>query len=175
MLSFARVRALAVLTFLIVGALVSVAIALGRDSDQQPVETCPVGWPVADLTVREQKDVKINIINGAGRDGLADIVGDNFANRDFQVLERVDDSEESVEGVGRLRFGPAGVGSAHLVRAYFLDLVELDYELDREGDVVDVIVGAGFQQLATPTEFNQSIAQLGRPQLPENTCAGEEG
>ena len=67
MLSFARVRALAVLTFLIVGALVSVAIALGRDSDQQPVETCPVGWPVADLTVREQKDVKINIINGAGR------------------------------------------------------------------------------------------------------------
>ena len=90
------------------------------------------------------------------------------------MLERVDDSEESVEGVGRLRFGPAGVGSAHLVRAYF-HLVELDYELDREGDVVDVIVGAGFQQLATPTEVHQSIAQLGRPQLPENTCAGEEG
>lgn len=175
MLSFARVRALAIMGFLIIGALVSVFVALGRDSDQAPVETCPVGWPVADLALRAEKEVTIRVINGAGRDGLATQLADTFANRDFEVIEHDDDGDEVVEGVGKLRFGPAGVGSAHLLRAYFLDQVELEYEIDREDDVVDVIVGSSFQQLATPTEVHQSIAQLGRPRLPENTCAGVEG
>ena len=150
MLSFARVRALAVLAFLIVGALVSVGLALSRDSGQPEVQGCPAGWPTADLTLREEREVKINVINGTGRDNVAAQVSDTFANRDFDVVEHFDDSDVEVEGVGLLRYGPAGVGSAQLVRAYFLNQVELEFQLDREDDVVDVIVGENFQQLATP-------------------------
>jgi hypothetical protein len=174
MLSFARVRALAVLTFLIVGALVSVGLALSRDSGQQEVQGCPPGWPTADLALREEREVRLNVFNGTGRDNFAAQISDTFANRDFDVLEHFDDADEEVEGVGLLRYGPAGVGSAQLVRAYFLDQVEVEFQLDREDDVVDVIIGEAFQQLATPTEVRQAIAQLGRPELPPNTCAPVE-
>lgn len=174
MLSFARVRALAVLALLILGALVSVGVALGRDSDIQTGQTCPDGWPVADLALREEREVRINVLNGTDRDNVAQQVGDTFANRDFEVLEQIDDTDEIVEGVGLLRYGPAGVGSAQLLRAYFLDQVEVEFQLEREDDVVDVIIGNRFQQLATPTEVRQAIAQIGRPELPPQTCAPEE-
>jgi hypothetical protein len=75
-----------------------------------------------------------------------------------------------VPGVGTVRFGPEGVGSAQVVRAYLLGEVQRDYQPDRRGDVVDLIVGNQFLELARLTDKNIALAELGRPQAPAGTC-----
>jgi hypothetical protein len=46
----------------------------------------------------------------------------------------------------------------------------MTFDIERKDDVVDIYLGADFQQLATPTEVNQSIAAMGEPPLPPGTC-----
>lgn len=172
-MSFARVRALVVVGLLAVTALVFVVIAVVRDTQgsASSAEDCPKGWPVADLRLREQKDVKINVLNGNPDEaGLAGNIADDFRNRKFQV-KKVGNAKP-VDGVAVLRYGPKGVGSAHLLRAYFLNQATLAPDLKRTDDTVDVILGGGFQQLATTTEVNQSLGDLGSPEAPAGTCAG---
>ncbi|MFG3600077.1 LytR C-terminal domain-containing protein [Micromonospora chersina] len=165
-------RALVVVGLLAVTALVFVVIAVVRDTQgtASSAKDCPEGWPVADLRLREQKDVKINVYNGTDEVGLAGSVADDFRNRKFQVKK--EGNAKAVDDVAVLRFGPKGVGSAHLLRAYFLNNAKLEPDLKRTDDTVDVILGNGFQQLATTTEVNQSLGDLGSPEAPAGTCPG---
>ncbi|MEU1686302.1 LytR C-terminal domain-containing protein [Micromonospora sp. NPDC005707] len=166
-------RALVVVGLLAVIALVFVIVTLVRDTQgtAATAEDCPEGWPVADLRLREQKDVKINVYNGTDEIGLAGGVADDFRNRKFQV-KKEGNAPKAVDDVAVLRYGPKGVGSAHLLRAYFLNNAKLEPDLKRKDDTVDVILGNGFQQLATTTEVNQSLGDLGSPQAPTGTCPG---
>lgn len=170
-MSFARVRALVVVGLLAVVALVFVVVALVRDTQSKAgtAEGCPKGWPLADLTLREPKDVKINVLNGTDEAGLAGSVADDFRNRKFQV-KKVASDKKKVDDVAVLRFGPKGVGSAHLLKAYFLDEAKPVFDLNRKDDTVDVVLGTNFQQLATTTEVNQSLGDLGSPEAPTGTC-----
>jgi hypothetical protein len=172
-MSFARVRALVVVGLLAAIALVFVVVALVRDTQSKAGTTadCPEGWPIADVRLREQKDVKINVYNGTDEAGLAGSVADDSRNRKFQVKKEAN-APKAVDGVAVLRYGPKGVGSAHLLRAYFLNEAKLDPDLKRKDDTVDVILGNGSQQLATTTEVNQSLGDLGSPQAPTGTCPG---
>jgi hypothetical protein len=173
MLSFARVRALAIVTVLVVGALFAVSLAMSRDpgSAQAGDADCPEGSVPASLELPAVTNVKINVYNATGQAGLASQVGENFANRDFEVLERGDDPLGSkVEGVAVLRYGPAAVGAAHVLKAYFLNLAEAQFDIERTDDAVDVVIGNRFRQLATETEVRQSIAALGTPEPPPGTC-----
>ncbi|WP_176738157.1 LytR C-terminal domain-containing protein [Micromonospora inyonensis] len=166
-------RALVVVGLLAVFALVFAVVALVKDSqgDAGAAKGCPAGWPLADVTLRESKDVKINVYNATDKAGLAINVADDFRNRKFQVKKAGNDPQKrSVDEVAALRYGPKGVGSAHLLRAYFLNQAVYEYDAKREDDVVDVVIGESFQQLATTTEVNQSLGDLGSPQAPENTC-----
>ena len=171
-MSFARVRALVVVGLLAVTALVFVVVAVVRDTQSSAgiAEDCPEGWPVADVRLREQKDVKINVYTGTDEVGLAGGVADDFRNRNFQVKK--EGNAPKTDQVAVLRYGPKGVGSAHLLRAYFLNNAKLEPDLKRKDDTVDVILGNGFQQLATTTEVNQSLGDLGSPEAPAGTCAG---
>jgi hypothetical protein len=172
-MTFARVRALVVVGLLVVFAFVFVVVALVRDSQggAPPVATCPEGWVRADVTLREEKDVKINVYNATDAVGLANEVANEFTSRKFQVKKAGNDPKrKGIEGVAVLRFGPKAVGSAHLLRAYFLAKATPEYDPKREDDVVDVVIGDSFQQLATTTEKNQSLVDLGKPQLPEQSC-----
>ncbi|SCG17687.1 LytR cell envelope-related transcriptional attenuator [Micromonospora echinofusca] len=170
-MSFARVRALVVVGLLAVLALVFVVVALVRDTQSSAglAGGCPEGWPLADVTLREPKDVKINVLNGTDRIGLATSIADDFRNRKFQV-KKFGDEKKQIDDIAVLRYGPKGVGSAHLLRAYFLDNAEYDYDAKRTDDVVDVVLGSGFQQLATTTEVNQSLGDLGAPVAPAGSC-----
>jgi len=173
-MSFARVRALVIVAGLAVFALVFVITALVRDTQGgvSAAAGCPDGWPKADLALREKKDIKINVYNATQGVGLATSVGTNFKNRDFQVLKMSNDPlKKGLDGVAELRYGPKGVGSAHVLRAYFLDEAEPVYDPKRKDDVVDVVLGEGFKQLATTTEVNQALVELQSPQLPPQTCA----
>ncbi|WFE64634.1 MULTISPECIES: LytR C-terminal domain-containing protein [Micromonospora] len=163
-------RALVVVGLLALVALVFVVVAVVRDTQGSGANArgCPEGWPLADLALRNYKDVKINILNGTNEPGLAGSVADDFRNRKFQVKKQGNGAH--FEGVALLRFGPKGVGSAHLLRAFFLNNAERDYDAKRQDDTVDVVLGDGFQQLATTTEVNQSLGDLGAPVAPEGSC-----
>ncbi|WP_199562234.1 LytR C-terminal domain-containing protein [Micromonospora deserti] len=164
-------RALVVVGLLAVLALVFVVVALVRDTQGGTglAGGCPEGWPLADVTLREPKDVKINVLNGTDQPGLAANVADDFRNRKFQVKKEGNEKKQ-VDDVAVLRYGPKGVGSAHLLRAYFLDNAEYDYDANRKDDTVDVVLGNAFQQLATTTEVNQSLGDLGSPVAPPGSC-----
>lgn len=177
-MSFARVRALVVVGALVVFALIFVVFAMVRDTQggRSTAQACPEGWALANLTLHEPKDVKINVYNATDSPGLATSIAGDFGNRKFQVLEKGNDPQKKgVDGVAVLRYGPKAIGSAHLLRAYFLDEARPEYDPNREDDVVDVVIGTGFKQLATTTEVNQSLARLGgKPELPPQTCAAPD-
>ncbi|WP_203994309.1 LytR C-terminal domain-containing protein [Micromonospora lutea] len=164
-------RALVIVGVLAVVALVFVVMALVKDTQGSAGlgEGCPDDWPRADVTLRDHKDVKINVYNATERRGLAANVGDDFRNRDFQVQKEANQKKQ-IDDVAVLRYGPKGVGSAHLLRAYFLGDAELEYDPKREDDIVDVVLGSNFQQLATITEVNQSLGDLGAPVAPPGSC-----
>ncbi|MGB2570837.1 LytR C-terminal domain-containing protein [Micromonospora citrea] len=164
-------RALVVVGLLAVVALVFVVVAIVKDTQGEAglAGGCPEDWPMADVTLREPKDVKINVFNATEEIGRATAVADDFKNRKFQV-KKVGNAPNGVDGVAVLRFGPKGVGSAHLLRAYFLDNADTKYDATRKDDTVDVVLGTGFQQLATTTEVNQSLGDLGSPEAPAGTC-----
>ncbi|MEV0004635.1 LytR C-terminal domain-containing protein [Micromonospora sp. NPDC050980] len=164
-------RALVVVGLLAVIALVFVVVAVVRDSQSKAgtAAGCPDGWPLVDLRLREQKDVKINVYNATDEAGRAGSVADDFRNRKFQV-KKVGNESKAVDGVAVLRFGPKGVGSAHLLRAYFLNDAEQVFQPTRKDDTVDVVLGNAYQQLATTTEVNQSLGDLGAPEAPAQTC-----
>ncbi len=82
--------------------------------------------------------------------------------------------KKGIDDVAVLRYGPKAVGSLHVLRAYFLNEAEPEYDPNRDTDVVDVILGTGFKQLATITEVNQALAALGPLELPGGTCPDTE-
>jgi hypothetical protein len=98
-------------------------------------------------------------------------VAEDFKNRKFTVVNTGNDPKgKRVDQVAILRYGPKAVGAAWLLRAYFLDQATREFDINRKDDLVDVVLGNQFKQLATVTEFHQALAQLGSPTLPEGTC-----
>jgi hypothetical protein len=174
-MSFARVRALVVVAALTVAAVIFVVVALVRDSQTGVASAngCPDGFVIANIKLPEPKEVKLRVYNASGVPEQGGRVAEDFRNRKFQVDKRVSDARGAVNGVAVLRYGPAAVGAAHLLRAYFLDEAETQYNDKRKGDLVDVIIGTSFQQLGTTTEVNQSIGALGNPPLPPGACAAD--
>jgi len=173
-MTFARVRALAIVSVLTLLAVAFVTYALIDDSQKgrTVAASCPDGWQIVDLSLKNAEEIKINVLNATDKPALAESVGNDFANRKFQVLKK-GNSKTAVDGVATLRYGPKAVGSAHVIRAYFLDEATPEYDPARTDDVVDVLIGAGFKQLATTTEVNQSLVEMaaaGEPKLPSQSC-----
>jgi hypothetical protein len=172
-MTFARIRALVFVAVLFVSAGLSVIFAMTRDSQTAPVVAaqCPAGAVPANIRPPERRDVKINVYNGTPIVGLATKIGEEFKNRDFIVGKMENAPGNKIyDEVAVIRYGPKAVGAGWLLRAYFLDEAATDFDIKRKDDVVDVIIGTQFQQLATTTEVNQSIAAIGEPILPPGTC-----
>lgn len=173
-MTFARIRALALVGLLAVSAMVLVAMALVKDRQAHGVIAtgCPKGAVLADTRLREPKDVKINVYNSTDRPDLALQVATELEHRKFKIVNKPsnDPKGKRVDQVAVLRYGPKAVGSAWLLRAYFLDQAVPEFDINRTDDAVDVVLGTQFKKLATVTEFNQALAQLGNPTLPKGTC-----
>ncbi|WP_433368557.1 LytR C-terminal domain-containing protein [Actinoplanes sp. CA-142083] len=171
-MSFARVRALVVVGVLAVAAVVFVVTALVRDSQGDAVtgEDCPAGAPLADVTLPDDPaEVTVRILNGTNTPGLADSVTNEFKNRRFTV-QKPAESKTKYKGVAEIRFGPDAVGRAQLLRAYFLAQSKMEYNAKRKGAAIDIVIGSQFRQLATTTEVNQSLVEVGEPTLPPGSC-----
>ncbi|BCJ42273.1 hypothetical protein GCM10010168_87280 [Actinoplanes ianthinogenes] len=171
-MSFARVRALVVVGVLAVAAIVFVIVALVRDkqTDIANGANCPKGAPLADVQLPDDPaEVTLKVLNGTKRAGLADQVTTEFKNRRFTV-QPSGKSKTKFDGVAEIRFGPDAVGRAQLVRAYFLAQSKMVYNEKRKGAVIEIVIGDNFQQLATTTEVNQSLVEIGEPELPPGAC-----
>jgi hypothetical protein len=171
-MSFARVRALVVVGVLAVAAMVFVITALVQDSQGGAVngKECPAGAPRADVTLPDDPaEVTIKVFNGTTTTGLAEKVSNEFANRRFTV-QKPSESKTKYKGVAEIRYGPDTVGKAQLLRAYFLAKSRMAYNPKRKGTVIDIVIGSQFQQLATTTEVNQSLVEVGEPTLPPGSC-----
>lgn len=177
-MSFAKLRALTVVGVMVVCALILVGTVLIKDTQSKAGATgeCPPGHVPVDLRLPDEKDIKINVYNATDRRGLAESIAAEFANRDFTVANQDkirqanDPLKKRVEGVAELRYGPKAHGAAWVVSAYFLAEADLQIDLERSDDVVDVVLGDKFRQLATVTEVKQSLAGLGLPKPPAGTC-----
>lgn len=176
-MSFARIRALAVVGALVIAAAITVTVTIVKDRQDGSITAtggCAAGEVPANPKLPEPKDVKINVFNATDKAGLASVVAADFKNRKFKVVKDPtnDPLNKRVEGVAVLRYGPKMVGAAWLLRAYFLNQAQTELDLKRTDDVVDIVIGLQFRQLATVTETNQALARLGSPTLPNGTCAG---
>jgi hypothetical protein len=177
-MTFARVRALIVVAVLFIGAGVVVIMAIGRDTQTQASTggSCTAGLVPAKIKMPDQRgQVTLNVFNGTSKAGLAESVGGEFKNRGFKVnkMGNAPDNQKT-DQIAVITYGPDAVGAAWLVSAYFLvDEAKMKWDIKRKGAEVDVVIGEKFQQLATTTEVNQSIAALGNPQLPDGTCEAD--
>ncbi|WP_127506678.1 LytR C-terminal domain-containing protein [Actinoplanes solisilvae] len=171
-MSFARVRALVVVGVLAVAAVVFVIVALVQDTQGGTTagEGCPAGAPLADLRLPDDPaEVTVKVFNGTGTAGLAENVTNEFKNRRFTV-QKPGESKTKLKGVAEIRYGPDTVGKAQLLRAYFLAQSKMSYSAKRKGAVIEIVIGNQFRQLATTTEVNQSLVEVGEPTLPPGAC-----
>jgi hypothetical protein len=171
-MSFARVRALVVVGVLAVAAVVFVIVALVQDSQGGATAGggCPAGAPAADVRLPDDPaEVTVKIYNGTGKPGLAESVTNEFKNRRF-TTQKPAESKTRYKGVAEIRYGPDTVGKAQLLRAYFLAQSKMSYNAKRKGGVIDIVVGNEFRQLATTTEVNQSLVEVGEPTVPPGAC-----
>lgn len=171
-MSFARVRALVVVGVLAVAAVVFVTVALVRDTQGSTSGGgCPAGAPLADVQLPDDPaEVTVKVYNGTNIAGLAESVTTEFKNRRF-TTQKPAENKTKYKGVAEIRYGPDAVGRAQLLRAYFLAQSKMEYSAKRKGAVIDIVIGSEFRQLATTTEVNQSLVEVGEPTLPPGACA----
>jgi LytR cell envelope-related transcriptional attenuator len=173
-MSLARLRALIIVGVLVVvaGTLVTIAIVKDRQANADSARSCGAGDVPANLRLPDQaKDIKINVLNATDSPGLARQVGDDFRGRKITVLQEGNDPvAKRVDQVAVLRYGPKSVGMAWLLQTYFLNKAKAEFDIARDNDVVDVVLGQQFKQLASTTEANQALTQMGAPRLPPGTC-----
>jgi len=174
-MSFARVRALAIVGVLVTCAAVLVAVTLFNDKQRGPITTasCPKDAVVADVRMPEPKDVKVNFFDGTGTASVAFNVGEDLKHRQFQITKK--DTVTPIKQVAVLRYGPKAVGAAWLLKAYFLNDAKLasQFDIKRTDDTVDLVLGSAYKSLATETQVGQALAQLGRPSSPPGTCPND--
>ncbi len=171
-MSFARVRALVVVGVLAVAAVVFVIVALVKDTQGSTTagDDCPAGAPLADVTLPDDPaEVTVKIFNGTDTAGLGESVTTEFKNRRF-TTQKPAESKSKLKGVAEIRYGPDTVGQAQLLRAYFLAQSKMSYSAKRKGAVIEIVIGSQFRQLATTTEVNQSLVEVGEPTIPPGAC-----
>jgi hypothetical protein len=175
-MSFARVRSLAVVGALVLAAIIFVTVALIKDrqSGATVAQSCPNNAVMANIKLpQDESEVTLNVYNATDKPGLAGEVKTEFQNRKFKVAKSGNDPlKKAVKGAAILRYGPKAVGKAWLVRAYFLNEADREFDIKRTDDTVDVVLGPKYLQLATQTEVKQALSQLGNPVLPPGTCSG---
>ncbi len=171
-MSIARVRALVLVSTLVVCAVVLVVLAIVRDKQSGTnygADNCPANAvPVKTKPLPDESKIKINVYNGTNRTGLASAAADDFRSRKFTIGQVKDTARYN--GIAQIRFGPNELAAASVVNAYFLGDADMQFNIKRNDNVIDVVLGAQYRALGTPTDVHQAIAQLGNPSPPPGTC-----
>ncbi|MGH3712608.1 MAG: LytR C-terminal domain-containing protein [Micromonosporaceae bacterium] len=147
--------------------------AITRDSqtqDDSEARRCKEGEKPAATAMPDPKKLTVNVYNDTDEAGLAKRIANTLKTRGF-VIGKVDQDRDPnvVKGTAELRFGPKGLGGAHLLSAHIAG-AELLPDTERQDATVDVVLGQDFKALASPAEANDAIKLIGDPSPPAGMC-----
>ena len=103
------------------------------------------------------KTVKLNVLNGSDRVGMATITADIFKSRGFKIAKVGNFTEYTVTSTVEIHHGPTGSDAAKLVAAYIKDSQLV--EDGRTNATVDVIVGQSFDNVLTTDEAQEVLSR----------------
>jgi len=173
-MSLARLRALIIVGVLVAAAAILVTVTIVKDTQADSAVEAECGPGDVPANIRfptKPEDVKIHVVNASNLSGVHGQVANEFRSRKISVLsEKADPTAKKLDVVAHVRYGPNVVGSAWLLKAHFLNDATLQFDINRKGDEIDVVVGNKFKQLGSTTEVNQALAAAGNPTLPPGTC-----
>ena len=110
----------------------------------------------------DPKTVHLRVLNATDQAGLAQDVGSQLQQRGFVIDEVGNDSTgRKVSGVGEIRHGPRGTGTASYVALYVHGAT--DYKDTRATAQVDVVVGPGFAGIASPEQVAAALSPGAKP------------
>ncbi|WP_250036349.1 LytR C-terminal domain-containing protein [Paractinoplanes maris] len=131
----------------------------------RPALTCDLSLPGG------PEQVRLRVFDGGAPAGVTGSTAGQLRGLSFTVLTLAGGPTEApITGSATVRYGPAAVGAAALVRAY-LPGAALMFEPGRTDGTIDVTLGPAFDRLATATEVNQALAAGGEPSPPPQ-CRG---
>ena len=168
-MSLARVRALIVIGVLAVIALSTVVWAIVKD-DQVKTSAqseCPDQVKAA-TKVPEVKAVKLRIFNATDHNGLAQTAKTQLTAAGFTNIT-IGNKADAVEATAEVRYGPAGVGAAYLVRAHVRGSEGVPD--DRKDATVDLILGEEYTrvQITPAADVKAELARLGKVEYESET------
>jgi hypothetical protein len=114
-------------------------------------------------------DVRIRVLDGGAPAGLPGTTTSQLRARQFVVVAGATDGD--VAGAAALRYGPAAIGAAAVVRALVHGDVLMRFVPDRSDATIDLTLGRAFTRLSTTTETNQNLATAGEPSAPPQCSA----
>lgn len=155
------VTAAAVLVVASAGA----AVAWPRQPD--PAPPLPPAAPAVSCVLTlptSPADVKIRVVAGGAPATLVNTTINELRTRTYTVLNGTTTAEPAQAAA--LRYGPAAIGAATLLRAALHGDVTMRFDPARGDDTIDVILGPSFTRLASTTELNQALATAGEPTAP---------
>jgi hypothetical protein len=116
-----------------------------------------------DLTLpSDPAQVRVRVVD-AGANGTT---ATGLRARGFTVLAPTGSPADDAAGPATLRYGPAAIGAAALLRAELIGDTTMSFEPGRSDGTLDLVVGTAALRLATPTEINQALVTAGRPSAP---------
>lgn len=124
---------------------------------QTPITCVTLAVIPADV-VPKPGEVKITVLNGSKRVGMAGITADVLKDRGFKIASIGNFDGDSVKDPAEIHYGPKGVLIARLLSAYVPDAYMIQDE--RDNDSVEIIIGQGFDRILNK---EQAARELQRP------------
>jgi LytR cell envelope-related transcriptional attenuator len=160
-MSLARVRALIVIGVLALIALSTVVWAIVKDGQTKPhSETVACEGEVKVQTaIPPAASVKLRVFNATDVTGLAGTAKTQLMQAGFRNIT-TGNATEAVDATAQVRYGPAGVGAAYLVRAHVKNSTA-EPDDSRKDATVDLILGNDYTTVNI-TPANEVKAELER-------------
>ena len=122
-----------------------------------PAVACNLALP------SDPSEVRVRVLDGGAPVALSGTTATDLRERRFTVLATAAGAPDDPT---TLRYGPAAIGSAAVLRAYLTGGATMRFDPARADRTIDLTLGATFTRLATPTEINQALATAGEPTAP---------
>lgn len=131
-------------------------------SATSPVSTSPITCTPGAKTIALPKPaaVTVTVLNGANRNQLASQVTALLKARGFTVGKPLD-APSQFSGTGQIQFGSTGRAGATLL-SYYLPGASMVAD-KRLGTAVTLVLGSGYQALASAADVSKAVANAKKP------------
>ena len=130
-----------------------------------PTRVCVTPTPRTPTKLPDPADVKVSVLNGTSRAGLAIDTADTLVLRGFDVTAIGNAPRPVASGVAVVLFGPKASAEAVQLASYFPGAT-LQRQDGRTSTVVQVDLGPSFTKVATPAQARREARRIELPPLP---------